>query len=258
MKTTQKQAKHNSGISYFPFLAPILPPKKLIDKYLLRVGHKENEKIYRSPAFQESISKSVKDLKPEEFLALFKIIERNKQSHNPHLSTAVNNQIDDLFAKDVFLIYLKNTLNLNRLGAGLHEIVLRQLEPLNKEQLRDLIQLMAQKNSPITSQEVCYSLQVLDNLKQQQKKVQTNKLIRNFAILGAVATLAFGGLRAETKEQKTATAAGTAALATLAVGAHVQKRKQQNQKIEEITNVQKYPEVFSRFQQIQKVINSKG
>lgn len=224
--------------------------------YFIKLIRQSNEKMYRSLSFQTGIASVVKDLSPEQFLVLLKDIQICHLASSPFLSERLNNEANDLFVRNISRVYLKTNLSLNRQDVKLHETVLRQLESLNKEQLRKLIQGMAKNKTSDMQKEICLALQATDVVEHQKQKIKTHNVVQGLATLGAVATLAFGMPHATTKEQKTTATTGAAAMLAVAVGAHMHKKKWQEQNRITDTNLQKQPEVFKRFQQIQGIIHN--
>ncbi len=228
---------------------------KLAQPYLLHTIRNANDKMYRSLSFQTGITNVVKDLSPEQFLTMLKNVQTYRPARSPFLSERLNTELDDLFEKNISLVYLKTNLCLNRRDVKLHEAVLRQLESLNKEQLQRLIQQMSKNQTPDMQKEICLAMQATDAVQKQEQKIKTHRTVQTLATLGAIATLAFGLTHAKTKGQKETTAMTAAALTTLAVGEHLNKKKWQEQNRTTNADIQKQPKVFRRFQQIQTIIH---
>ena len=231
---------------------------KFAHPYFIKIIRQKNQDMYQSLSFQTGIASVVKDLSPKQFLDLLKNMQVYRPACSPFLSEHLNTEIDNLFAQNIARVYLKTRLDLNRRDVKLHETVLHQLESFDKEQLQKLIQQMAQNKTHEMPKEICLALQATDTVENQQQKIKTHRLVQTLATLGAIATLTFGGTHASTKEQKAAVTTGAVALTAVAIGAHMNKKKWRIQNAETTACLQKQPEVFSRFQQIQTIIHNHG
>lgn len=222
--------------------------------YFPEIIHQASKKMYQTPTFQREISDAVKDVSPEQFLMLLKNLQVYQPARSPFLSKPLNEQINELFRKDISRVYLQTHLDLNKLGTKARERITQQLENLDQTQLHDIIQLMVSKNGSKTAKEIRISLQISSAFAKRQREIKTFKHLRNFAIFGAIATLTFGSMRAETKMQKTAAKVGSGALAVLAIGtAHAAQKRQYRIDDSKWSLRASHPCTFDCLEQIQKI-----
>ena len=133
----------------------------------------------------------------------------------------------------------------------------KTINHMNKEQLINLMSMIVKTKSIEDKDELFTIMYAREKLKREKRKICTHKLMQGLATLGAIATLAFGATHAETKAQKAAAAAGTAILATMAVGAHAHKQWWQEKFERTKALVQTRPDVRNRFQRIHEIIMNK-
>lgn len=101
------------------------------------------------------------------------------------------------------------------------------IKRLNGMKLQRLVYLISQSKTLKEKDNVLETELSKEMIARKRRQIKTANFIQNLALLGTVVTLSFGSARSDTKEQMAETMVQTAAVAAIAMGANMQKRKHQ-------------------------------
>ena len=132
----------------------------------------------------------------------------------------------------------------------------RTIQKLNDVQLQKLVYLVYQTKTVEEKDKLLSCLLLREMQADAQRKTKIAKLIRNLAILGSVVTLGFGSAHSDTKDQMAKTMVGAAAISTIAIGAHAQKQKKEDELNETSQTLKSASRICPVYRQLQGIIHN--
>ena len=204
-----------------------------------------------------SFNTNQQGLNPEQHQTILQYLQTDANTpKQTWISQKDGRAMNDRFKEATSRLYLCTLLHLSSLSEKAKEIIVRNLLPLNAQQLENIIQLTQNKNNPHDAQTIIHAFYELDRIKRSQRPITANKCIRNLAILGTILTLGCGAICSNNKEYMTTAGAGTVVLTALAVGAHQVKQNQQKRLTRKKKLLQSnHPQTFNCLQKIQRIVN---